>query len=577
MVHTKTFLKWGVMLLHFIYAIMSYVVALQFRNILVISFFNLIPILLLIFVFIYKHDFQKVKERINRKSIILLLVLAVADFWIIYNVTIRYQSNSYYGAVCYNSAYLITIGSILLFYGWITNNLKIENFFWFIGVTFGSVMMFMLPLRAVPDENVHIYTAYQRSEIMLNHIRSIDETIPMRKTDREVFIEPVEMEYNMTMAEHQYALSTKSADTTYSDSLDYDAGLQNHDLAYYISGLAIAIAKLINLNGFYTIMAGRIANLLFYLILCYYAVKCMPFNKMIPVGIALLPMSLQQGMSYSYDSMIICTSLFVVAATFQEFFANNDDKDKRFLRLSAIVLFSIPLLMLKSHAYIFIGLFPIFMFLHKRFNMCKIMKYASYAFIAFMIMFLVYAIVEYRFEFPDIIAEPSNPIKWAENQQGYTIQYFINNPLKLIFVCAQTLFVNAVYYWKSAVSSYLGWLNILTSDKYVIGFSGLLLLSAVKTPYGKNYNIDFAVGIYSVFTIFITLFGIILALFITWTPLISTISLGVQGRYFIPIMVFVLFLIRQSRFELKNNYDYVLIFFITILLIMFFTSFLVRL
>ena len=180
-------------------------------------------------------------------------------------------------------------------------------------------------------------------------------------------------------------------------------------------------------------------------------------------------------------------------------------------------------------------------------------------------------------DFPDVLSEPSNPIKWSDNQQGYTIQFFINNPLKMIYVFVRTFIINFSYYWRSAVSSHLGWLNIITSSKYVFVFSILLLLDAQKSGDKEMMNIDGTIKTYSAYTVLITVFGIVLALFITWTPLWSTVSQGVQGRYFIPIMIFLLLMIRNRKvvFEEKNQ---LLLFFVTeMTLIMFFASFLVRL
>ena len=567
--------KWFSMVSYFIYAVVSYILALQFRDGLLINVLFIFPLVVLIMLALYHHEYENLK--INYKSTVLLLVLGIVNFWLHYNVSIKYQTSTFYGAVCHNSANLITLGSILAYYGCLNRSWNFEKHFWILGVTFGTVMMFMLPLRAVPDENMHIYTAYQMSELMMNHIQSKEEEIPMRKTDREIFIEPVEMNYDIEMAERQYSLSVISADLSYSETLSEDSVLWNHDMAYLVSASAMTLAKALNLNGFYTIMAGRIANLFLYLVLCYFAVKMIPFNKMIPAGIACLPMSLQQGMSYSYDSLIISSSLFVVSATLYLYFKAEESTQKKYLYIGAITLFSIPLVMLKSHAYFLIGLFPLFMYLHKCYDMSKMMRIVTFISVIFIALFVTYAFIEYFMDFPDVLSEPSNPIKWPDNQQGYTIQFFINNPLKMIYVFVRTFIINFSYYWRSAVSSHLGWLNIITSSKYVFVFSILLLLDAQKSGDKEMMNIDGTIKTYSAYTVLITVFGIVLALFITWTPLWSTVSQGVQGRYFIPIMIFLLLMIRNRKvvFEEKNQ---LLLFFVTeMTLIMFFASFLVRL
>ncbi|MGM9941612.1 MAG: DUF2142 domain-containing protein, partial [Bulleidia sp.] len=170
-----------------------------------------------------------------------------------------------------------------------------------------------------------------------------------------------------------------------------------------------------------------------------------------------------------------------------------------------------------------------------------------------------------------------NHIKWSNNQQGYTIQFFINNPLKMIYVYYRTFVENSFYYWRSAISSHLGWLNIITSPKYVAAFSLLLLLESQKSDDEQTSNVDSTIKLYSVFSVLITVFGIELALFITWTPLWSMVAQGVQGRYFIPVMIFFLLIIRNRKVMFKENHDMMFLITTSITLILFFTSFLVRL
>lgn len=570
-------LKWFTMISYFIYAIATYILSLQFRSGLLINTIFIVPLAVLIILFIYRREYNNLKEKTNYKSVILLIGIIIANLWLQYNVSNKYQTSTFYGAVCHNSANLITLGSILVYYGWVNRSWHLERHFWILGVTFGTVMMFMLPLRAVPDENMHIYTAYQISEMMMNHIHSKEDEIPMRKTDREIFIEPVEMKYDIEMAERQYSLSINSSDLSYTETLSKDSVLWNHDMAYLVSASAMTLAKMLNLNGFYTIMVGRIANLFLYLVLCYLAVQMIPFNKMIPAGIALLPMSLQQGMSYSYDSLIISSSLFVVSATLLLYFKPEESKQKKWLCIGAITVFSIPLVMLKSHAYFLIGLFPVFMYFHKRYDLSKLMKIATFISVVCVAFFVTYAFIEYYMDFPDVFLEPDNPIKWSDNQQGYTIQFFINNPLKMIYVYYRTFVENSFYYWRSAISSHLGWLNIITSPKYVVAFSLLLLLESQKSDDEQTSNVDSTIKLYSVFSVLITVFGIVLALFITWTPLWSMVAQGVQGRYFIPVMIFFLLFIRNRKVMFKDNHDMMFLITTAITLILFFTSFLVRL
>ena len=80
--------------------------------------------------------------------------------------------------------------------------------------------------------------------------------------------------------------------------------------------IKIALGRLLHLNSVPTFYLGRMMNLLLFAILGMLAVRKMPFGKNILFATALLPLTLQQVASYSYDSVIIAFAFYYVATCF---------------------------------------------------------------------------------------------------------------------------------------------------------------------------------------------------------------------------------------------------------------------
>jgi uncharacterized membrane protein len=102
------------------------------------------------------------------------------------------------------------------------------------------------------------------------------------------------------------------------------------------------------------------------------------------------------------------------------------------------------------------------------------------------------------------------------------------------------------------LGKYLGWLNLEISSLLLYSFFVLLILSAIKEDREKvhltNRNrvlITFIVG--SVFAL------VCAAMLLSFTPITSGIILGVQGRYFLPVLPLALLLFRNDKLVLKQN------------------------
>ena len=119
-------------------------------------------------------------------------------------------------------------------------------------------------------------------------------------------------------------------------------------------------------------------------------------------------------------------------------------------------------------------------------------------------------------------------------------------------VIVRTIFESRVeFYIKTMIGSSLGALNIDTIPVVWIGL--LLLLTHLVENSGTNIDIDKKDAIIML-SIFVAISGLILtSLYVGWTPVGCDEVYGVQGRYFIPIVLLLLYAIVIAK-GLKSNY-----------------------
>lgn len=525
----------------------------------------LLTIFFVILLFVLYKKNRTNADVIKRHLIVLIIFIGLG---IILNKIISkyFATLNYYTQVCVILIICIACSTFLLLKPFFFNTK--ERIFVVWSALFGIILMILLPIKAVPDELVHINTAYHFSSQLLGETKYSDESFQMRETDATVLEDNYEFQYDLTLANDYY--SKIKYDTNYGESrtIRADTLLIGNDIAYYISAIAISICKLINLNGFITLLSGRIVNFCIYLILGYFSVKNFPYNKLLPMFILLLPMSLQQGMSYSYDWLVISSTVFVIS---NSLYLDKNGFEKHKLLSIIVALFSLCLFSLKSHAYFMVSIFPIVLYLSKKIDMNKVMKKIFFLCIALTLVFCVYAIFDQILNIPDIVYEPENLISWVGGEQGYTIQYFINHPWNFIYSFLSTMKNYGMYYFESMLCSPLGWLNISFSGIYSKVFFILLVYAGLNQ---NNESVSKGIQVYAFIATVITILGIVIALYISWTPLSSPVALGVQGRYFLPILFMLLLVL--NRIHIKINIDSLCIVFEYFTLVVFFIDFMLK-
>ena len=133
--------------------------------------------------------------------------------------------------------------------------------------------------------------------------------------------------------------------------------MNEFDYMYYLPALGITIGRVLHFGSMLTFLLGRFFNLLLYTALVGLAIKVIPKGKMILFMVAMLPMSLQQAASFSYDAMINATSILVLAFTVKILLGDIASMTKLHWALYAIS--GMLLASTKHYCYILVALLPL--------------------------------------------------------------------------------------------------------------------------------------------------------------------------------------------------------------------------
>lgn len=402
---------------------------------------------------------------------------------------------------------------------------------------FGVLYLFILPPQCVPDETTHFATAYYyadilmeggaHDEIVLDSVGIVRRRITMRQQDAETIerLRSVVLDTDKLYP----AVKEKSAgsvDETVRQVVDTAPYLF---AAYMPSTAAIILCRLLGVGSMTMIYISRLATFLVsYLIVCR-AARCMPTLKALPMVVALLPMSLHLFASSSPDSMLIALSLYAVARILQL-------RGREEIRFRDCVTLGIALAVVAAtKPMYFVMLFLVLLLLGKKMNGKK-QAAAVYAYLTLFPIAVWLMVYLSHMLIPSADFQGVYNIYRGEEAQLYSLSYVIKNPAQTLELLLHSIVAQLRTRIAWSVGSALGYLNIFLPRFVYFGSLAALLCSMIPVGdetvrLGKKNR--FMLGGMFVLSVLICYIGMLF-----WeTTVESTEIFGVQGRYFIPLML----------------------------------------
>lgn len=407
------------------------------------------------------------------------------------------------------------------------------------GIYYQAVM----PPFSAPDEGVHYSSAYNLANRLSGIDSDLDYWLYIRATDRYYRI----TSYNTTAYTYRYALDHfgDENEPEYVRASDYGF-LSDYSFPRLPTAIGIVFCRRMGLNGVVTAYVSRFLNLLVYALIRAAAFRIAPVGSVGFFAVAMLPISLHLGGSYSYDSMLISLSLLIIALILNCRFSESRISAKKFLFLLALVFFFAPI----KGAYI---LLPMLVLLIPKEKFGEKLKHGRL--IIVLVAVLRYAMYNLSSIVKIAFAASLPPLPDpGPGEVVYSLTRLLSNPSRLLGLVANTFFNNFTEYCRQLFGGTLGYVNIADvkiNDLIVIGFAMVTVFSFLKF---KGENCELAPREKLAFiAVFILTLGVAVARCIRWTPVTYDYIWGFQSRYVLPVFPLVLLCLNSNYIVKKTD------------------------
>lgn len=434
---------------------------------------------------------------------------------------------------------------------------KEEEIFLIIFLIFGAIMIFLTPPMCTPDENTHFINAYavgfgkvlpELCDGELGHYipEAMSEFISV---NNQKYVGNFDIKCNFAEQYFNSWLPNNQKNPVF-----WNMGklAMINPAGYLVSGLGIRIgsifARIVG-QGYDTpynlLIFARIFNVIFYMIVGYFAIKKAPFLKKTMLVLLLMPMSLFLGVSISYDAILIPICALFFSHIFNLILREEIIKKSDIFITLMCTFFMVGI----KTAYAPFLLLLLFIPRNKFGDQARYWKCVIATILVGSIVFFGYKVM---------LQIVLKGFQLTENSL-ITEQkaYFFSHIDQIPKIAVDTLCQNIMFYMESFYGK-LGQLDTNFMLPIAVGFYillGIILLGEICSITDKiSWKIRIADGILAG----ISFGGIFLMMYLTWTPLVlevgGSIVSGVQGRYLIPLFLFLCVPFLNGILEKDNDW-----------------------
>ncbi|MCO5533124.1 DUF2142 domain-containing protein [Enterococcus casseliflavus] len=380
-----------------------------------------------------------------------------------------------------------------------------QGIFLVLATLFIGISVFLMPINRVPDEMNHARMAWNsifvRTDTSFDWMNSVSADTEINKSEyKQLFTERIDL------SEEKFQPSFELKRIMHIPQV---LGMILGSIVYPSIGVMVTL--------------GRLFNAVFYIASMYLIITKTRYGKWSMVLLSLLPIMVQQAGSLSYDA-----ANFVAILGFFAFLSLMIENPQINLKkLFQILLFALALYITKSNNFLFLLLlFPInFILAGKLSPLEKVNQHIrklifKYKYILIVLLLVLGGLVG---------------IKMFGGIQGIK---------ELLLVLVRTLFNNNLNGHLNSILTVgmFGYIGLFSVEipLWIIFIDVALLafISALKS----DFEIKKIFGFSSLAIIVIQILAIIAGMYYAWTPLVlgenAIISVGAQGRYFTPFLIF---------------------------------------
>ena len=525
----------------------------------------------------YLYVKYKYSDKIKLLRMIAVIIIAIACFILGSNRIFYFNPDAGEGFRGFTWVVLAVGTVIVVVVGFleIYRDLDISRLYMIIAITFGLLYIVIIPANETPDEKAHFHSAYIIADnilgidgndevgldgkgmmILIRDARTVDAEFPSSNAPDSIDTSPYEQYIESLAPATDEELSVTRSLWRMSD---------NGWIMYYIPAIGVAIGKALSLNFGWVYAFGVIFNLLFYVLMTTYAIRKIPFGKQMLFVISLLPITLQQVSSFSYDCGTFACCMVVIA---QAFYLKYGDRSTRrdwkwnieipiiktsVTELLMYIFCFVLLLNVKRGVYAILFLLPIALCVNKNWFRGRALKFT-----VSIIVLVMLGAVAYIFFFGGLewivgfLYDVPHDIKTTVGVDGLApIEYF-RNPTRFFVLTGNFLKHSVTGLFAQIGGGVLGYYRIFMSKKVVLVNLFMLFLSMIR--YNKEddtFRVGNRVAAFLVASIPIIITYIAMMLYWTY-PWEDSIQ-GFQGRYIIPSLAILMLAVgRWKKLRIPN-------------------------
>ena len=408
--------------------------------------------------------------------------------------------------------------------------IKTEKAFLIIALIAGTILVFIIPPLATYDEHAHFWRAYEFANGVLDSgTQELPDSIFDIVIDKETGIYYIEKN---TSYEYVSQIMNESLNKDQKSNHKVGATSGVSPLSYSPQIIGVFLGNIINLKPVFIVYLGRITNLLAYIALIFISIKIIPGEKLkrIVLLISVLPMSLNLAASLSPDAVIISCSILAISYIL---YLRNDITKK--LSIKNYLIFVVLVTIVSMCKIVYLPFIFLLLLLPKekfKFKRIKIV----YIIIAFLVFCSIYLLWQ------NFVSENNTIIIRISSTEQ--LHFTLSDIERDLITGINTIYKFSYEYYSTMIG---GW----NTPNLVVLIITLIMFVIVYGEDEKEYiinNKDKTVLFGIVLIAFVLIF---VGLYIAWTRAAFTYVEGVQGRYFLPLILPTLLILKKNKFKYK--------------------------
>lgn len=415
-----------------------------------------------------------------------------------------------------------------------------------------AVFAFAFPPFSVPDEFHHFCSSYWMSGFFTGDSDISDSSVfLMRDEDYELYDffsknagDMLRIGISDFAAIEEASSFPMSHEGGKHEVRGYEFTVGSENAFAKIGSVAgVLIARLFGMNGLGVFYFGRLFAALQFVITILASVRLMPFmfGKLAIVGTSLLPMSLHLASSFSYDSGIISLTILLISYLLHLMHSEGLIGMRSMLLLALISAVVAPLKVVYASVLLLVLCIPSSKFSSKK--MAFVSKLAVFTAAALSLFVM-------RASSVGAMASASSGLDYRGAEAGhfYELGYFLAHPLHLFKLLFASFDHFADYYLFTMLGGSLGWLQQdLEAPKFFILIYAVLILIALQPNAYESNCLPVWQRVLFCAIFLIVVLGVMMSMCLGWTFDTEQLILGVQGRYFLPVLPLMLMAFRSQR------------------------------